>query len=1763
MFRMIACLNRVIGVAILISWIAAGFAIAQDFNADGFPDILVRNPQAPGAGGQDGSVIIVSRTTAAVLAEIESPYERSLFGFDAWIWPDLNDDGLPEIAVLAPLAYADSNSVGRVAVFSGLDYALLFEISGPPSSILYWDFAPTYDFSGDAVPDIVATILLENEMGLLEERWMLFSGTDGAILGNGPSPEIVVPAASLSTVAQSVRMPTADLNGDKIVDFRDITEILPLIGQTVIPASHGDIVVSGTIDGEDLSAVLGSVGVTVDPLDPAYFVYEHPTPLGAPMVAGRIWGILCYYLWNHYSWGDVWNPIWYGGRPARAASGNTWWQIVCGGGGPGCTDPDFDSLDYEQYVYPGSTEDVVHIGGGVCSWVIEQGANLIQSFSISTDQSTFTYTTHPSASGMIALKVRFDDGCGCTRTLRALISVEPCVLVTVSGGSFINFGDSIGLTAHPVLSGASFVWEVVEGGNLLSSFLSAGNAADLTAGGFRGVVGVRVTFSDPTLACSVSTIHLITISPNPIADSDGDGISDRCESQFGWDALDPNDVRALVDTDNDGLADIWECEFGTDPFNPDTDGDGLPDGYEVYVTLTNPLSPDSDGNGIPDGQEDADGDGLSNFEEYNLGSDPSRWDSDGDGTSDGDECAQGSDPTDASDSGQPYDPADLVTYVVMLRRSEFNPASPPIDAPPGYLSSRVTIRMGNRLFSCGPAETVQAEVQIPRGSVLGISWAMSGVNRFGNPFATLRADELSFTTDDSAADSLIAGSNLNWPSSQAGSSGVLALLIVDPFRTHDQAHVAQRNYLEGNFDVHRIRWQGILPGFLAPSGPSGSGTLPAAKIQHAYVYARNGVSTVRYFDSNGLEFQSNFGGRMAGDPDWYEWPYSGDPSQIRQIPIFGTHPQLTANAPFNPPPESGWADFFTAFKWQSSPINKFCSIRAGRQNHLARVNYNRGSKLSVRFAGTPTFVPTIYSPPGEVLQGVAGVTKGPIPASTIAAAWPAVKFRSVDFIVQLRDENDDPIPNVSIRIVPRHGYLRVTGSGDSVGRSFGGPRSPLIYSTDSFGEVRLTVQVDEGQFPAQEMNSSVVLEDLFVLVDKAAEYSIVDLESISNDYVSLILSRRTFRGNHVVLAPNPQTNQYQVFYYNEGFGNADGQEVFVPGTLVRMPIVNDLALTVLEHNLETARYSTSHFIQFAGSFMDLLDSETGEPAGVLWPANPSPLLEFAFEPGNESLLNTLTHGLATTISGMYGQAYGNAFTEHFANLAWGNSLREGPVFNVHFDFSIGDPGSNTDPWHESRPLTVAMVAGEFALGFVPGWDLIDVVRFGLIKNLDSNDVEATNYLIAAASLIGLAADAGYFAGPTGIATNAIGSGLKVIIKHTDYQLVRALFRMSGDMMKSAQMLAEYFYKLPKPDNFAWTNAAVVKDWVLNVTVGTINRWNSYLRDTVIVTSRQNVADSIKIINTHTVSRAFREEGERAAVAITARHGKQVTEDMAVRLKNSAGAGTDAADTSLNNSFSAIGKTREVEPASALARIDDTVQAVLHTTRNGPNWAHVENLVGPDKAIKSLDEFEALRRLPGNALEPGQLAAINAIRDAIPNPAVGTEISKVVNLSKAMDRLLGHKGTIDGSITRSSDLAGASSSAEVIDRLRLDYAGTIFTPGESYAVIQTRVNTAGAANTKIPKTPEYATGNGNEYIPPLDSRQYPFTGNGFTASRDGTLTPEWSMSETGMDPDVTIISFKNPDGSPRTVGIGGAGSSDRWILRSNPGSPTGYIWEALP
>jgi hypothetical protein len=95
-------------------------------------------------------------------------------------------------------------------------------------------------------------------------------------------------------------------------------------------------------------------------------------------------------------------------------------------------------------------------------------------------------------------------------------------------------------------------------------------------------------------------------------------------------------VGCKGDADGDGLTNKEEKDLGTDRDKVDSDGDGLHDADEIDAGA-DPLRPDTDGDGLNDGEEDE------------LGSSPVQIDSDEDTYGDFDEVQEGSDPADPDD----------------------------------------------------------------------------------------------------------------------------------------------------------------------------------------------------------------------------------------------------------------------------------------------------------------------------------------------------------------------------------------------------------------------------------------------------------------------------------------------------------------------------------------------------------------------------------------------------------------------------------------------------------------------------------------------------------------------------------------------------------------------------------------------------------------------------------------------------------------------------------------------------------------------------------------------------------------------------------------------------------------------------------------------------------------------------------------------------------------------------------------------------------
>lgn len=160
-----------------------------------------------------------------------------------------------------------------------------------------------------------------------------------------------------------------------------------------------------------------------------------------------------------------------------------------------------------------------------------------------------------------------------------------------------------------------------------------------------GVYVLTAVATTPNGAEAVSTPIDITV----VADTDGDGMPDAWEILYG---LNPDLWDDYLDTDSDGIPNFIEYRLGFDPQNVDSDSDGIVD-----------LLEDRDGDGLRDlwefmwtgdaqlaeASSDEDGDGLSNLEEQNAGTQPEYDDTDFDGLKDGWEVAVGLDPLEAED----------------------------------------------------------------------------------------------------------------------------------------------------------------------------------------------------------------------------------------------------------------------------------------------------------------------------------------------------------------------------------------------------------------------------------------------------------------------------------------------------------------------------------------------------------------------------------------------------------------------------------------------------------------------------------------------------------------------------------------------------------------------------------------------------------------------------------------------------------------------------------------------------------------------------------------------------------------------------------------------------------------------------------------------------------------------------------------------------------------------------------------------------------
>jgi len=201
-----------------------------------------------------------------------------------------------------------------------------------------------------------------------------------------------------------------------------------------------------------------------------------------------------------------------------------------------------------------------------------------------------------------------------------------------------------------------FYWEITDGDTNYTYSETFGKATSTMiftcteTSIYRGQVKVV----DPSGKESVAIFFV-----NVIIDNNKNSVPDNIEQLL---EITGESLETFADADNDLISDEYEqWILGTNFVNPDTDGDGLCDGLDAFgigeLSIgTNPLNEDSDYDLLKDSIEfygwnvsinffegsktllvsseplifDTDGDGLSDYEEYQIGSNPRLKDSDGD-----------------------------------------------------------------------------------------------------------------------------------------------------------------------------------------------------------------------------------------------------------------------------------------------------------------------------------------------------------------------------------------------------------------------------------------------------------------------------------------------------------------------------------------------------------------------------------------------------------------------------------------------------------------------------------------------------------------------------------------------------------------------------------------------------------------------------------------------------------------------------------------------------------------------------------------------------------------------------------------------------------------------------------------------------------------------------------------------------------------------------------------------------------------------------
>jgi hypothetical protein len=152
------------------------FSPPLDVNGDGVTDVVAGARVYAGAGLLEGYAGAWAAPGGEAVRIWDAPLADALFGHAVMVGPDVDQDGTPDVVVAAPLGNFGLGVYRPVlAAFSVGQAAPLWQREYEPGSTLGWHLSRGWDASGDGVEDILAG---DPALG----RVAVLSGRDGTVL---------------------------------------------------------------------------------------------------------------------------------------------------------------------------------------------------------------------------------------------------------------------------------------------------------------------------------------------------------------------------------------------------------------------------------------------------------------------------------------------------------------------------------------------------------------------------------------------------------------------------------------------------------------------------------------------------------------------------------------------------------------------------------------------------------------------------------------------------------------------------------------------------------------------------------------------------------------------------------------------------------------------------------------------------------------------------------------------------------------------------------------------------------------------------------------------------------------------------------------------------------------------------------------------------------------------------------------------------------------------------------------------------------------------------------------------------------------------------------------------------------------------------------------------------------------------------------------------------------------------------------------------